>query len=113
MAGRAVQRPATRGALGGVQVDDPQVARALDEVTAAIQKLESARSRVVVAQDLAIGLNKVRHGLGRAASGYTLVATALDAAFAHSIDDTNPRPELEVWINVSGAAQPRARLEIW
>lgn len=113
MAGRAVQRPATRTALGAVQVDDPQVARALDVVTGAVQKLESARSRVVVVQDLVIGTNKVRHGLGRAALGYSLVATVADAAFAHAIDDTNPRPELEVWISVSGAAQPRARVEVW
>ena len=113
MAGRAAQRPAPRRTMGAVQVDDPQVARALDEVTGAVQKLEATRSRVVVAQDLAIGLNKVRHGLGRAAAGYTLVATVADAAFAHAIDDTNPRPELEVWINVSGAAQPRARVEVW
>jgi hypothetical protein len=113
MAGRAIRRPSSFRTLGPVQVDDPQTARALDQVSDAVQSLQASRSRVVVTQDLVIGTNKVRHGLGRAAAGYTLVATVADAAFAHAISDSNPRPDLEVWVTVVGAAQPGARVEVW
>lgn len=113
MAGRRPQRIATTSAVGVVQVDDPQVARAISDVGDAVQKLQQARSRVVITTDLAVGLNRVRHGLGRGAVGYTLVATVANATFAHAIDITNPRPDLEIWINTIGVAQPDARLEIW
>lgn len=113
MAGRAARRPVSVAVLGLSQVDDRQTARALDNVGDAVQKLQQARARTVVDQDLVIGTNKVRHGLGRAATGYTLVATVADATFAHAIDDSNKRPDREIWIVVVGAAQPGARMEIW
>jgi hypothetical protein len=113
MAGRRVQPPAEVRAIAFGAVDDMATNRALGKFSDAVQALQAAALRVVVTQDLAIGTNVVRHGLGRAARGYTLVATVADAAFAHAIDDSNPSPDLEVWISVVGAAQPGARVEVW
>lgn len=113
MAGRAVQKPRSVPLVSAPNVEDQDTQRALDSITSSVSRLQSDRLRQVVTSDLAIGTNKVQHGLGRRAAGYTLVATVADAAFAHAVDDANPHPEREVWIVVIGAAQPGARLEIW
>lgn len=113
MAGRRPQRIGPVSALGVTQVDDPQTARAFEETSAAIQRLQRARSREAVTVDLIVGTNKVQHSLGRAAMGYTLTPTVADATFAHALDTTNPRPDLEVWITVIGVAQSDARVELW
>ncbi len=113
MAGRRPQRIGSVQSAGITVVDDPQVARAFEETGVAIARLERARSRETKAVDLVVGLNKVRHSLGRAVAGYTLVATVADAAFAHAIDLTNPRPDLEVWIRIIGVDQPDAQVETW
>lgn len=113
MAGRAVQRMRASAALSFDAVSDPATQRALEQTQTAVQQLQSERARDVRIADLVVGTNIVRHGLGRAATGYTLTATTADAAFAHAIDATNPRPEREIWVVVVGVAQPGARLEIW
>jgi hypothetical protein len=82
-------------------------------VEQAVQQLQSPRSRDVVTFDLVIGSNHVRHSLGRDVVGYSLTATVADASFAHAIDATNPIPGREVWIDVIGAAQPGARIEVF
>lgn len=113
MAARAAQRPRAVSATAQVSVDDPRTQRALDALLATVQRLEALRSRDVVTADLVVGTNKVRHGLGRAVAGYTITPTVANAAFAHRIDTTNPRPELEAWIVIIGAAQPGVTLEIF
>lgn len=113
MAGRVPQVPRSVPGLVLPQVGDEPTARALQSLQDAIQLLQTARQRVGLTADLVIGTNVVRHGLGRAALGYSLTPTVASAAFAHALDTTNPSPELEVWITVIGAAQPGARLEIF
>ena len=113
MAGRRPQRIGSVPVLGVTQVDDPQTARAFEETSAAIQRLQRARSREAMIVDLEIGTNKLQHSLGRAALGYTLTPTTADATFAHAIDVSNPRPDLEVWVTVIGVAQAGARVEVW
>lgn len=113
MAGRATQRPRAVSSLAVVQVDDANTARALSNVGDAVKKLQIGRDRDAKTFDLVIGTNRVRHGLGRAPLGYTITPTVASAVFAHAIDTTNPRPELEVWIAVIGTAQPGARVEIF
>jgi hypothetical protein len=100
-------------ALGISDVDDPATKRAFDAVGAAVIRLQEARSRAQLTADLVVGRNVIRHGLGRAVVGYTLTATVANAAFAHAIDASNTKPDLEVWITVIGVAQPGARLEVW
>ena len=113
MAARKAVRPRSVAALSVVQVDDPQTARAIDQVGAAVQKLQSTRDRAALTVDLVVGTNKVRHGLGRDVLGYTITPTVASAAFATAIDTTNPRPSLEVWITVIGIDQPGARVEVY
>jgi len=113
MAGRRPQRIPPATSLGLTQVDDPQVARAFEETGAAIERLQRARNREAKVVDLVVGTNKVQHGLGRDALGYTMVATVADATFAHAMDIANPHPDLEVWITVVGVDQPDARVEVW
>lgn len=113
MAGRRVKPPAAVKALAFGAVADPATSRALDQVSDAVLQLQGAALRVVIRMDLAVGKNVVRHGLGREARGYTLVATVADATFAHALDDSNPSPDLELWVTAVGVAQPGARIEVW
>lgn len=113
MAGRRPLRIGTTQAFGVTQVDDPQAARAFEETSVAIQRLQRARSREAMVVDLVVGTNKLQHSLGRAALGYTLTPMVADATFAHAIDTSNPRPDLEVWVTVIGVAQAGARVEVW
>lgn len=113
MAGRAAQRPRAVQSLSVATVDDPATQRALEQTTEAVQRLQATRSRDVRTLDLAVGRNVVRHSLGRTATGYTLTPTVADATFAHALDANNPNPELEIWIDVIGVAQPDARVEVW
>lgn len=96
-----------------VKVDDPKIDRALSGLRDAVHEIQEQRSRDVVQVDLVIGTNKVRHGLGREVVGYSVTPTVASSAFAHAIDRTNPRPTLEVWIDVVGTAQPGAGVEVW
>ena len=113
MAGRAIQRPRHVAVLSVSTVSDPPTQRALEQIQDAVQKQQAVRQRDAVIVDLIVGTNVVRHGLGRPVLGYTLVPTVADATFAHALDESNPHPELEVWITVIGVAQPRARVEAW
>lgn len=113
MAGRKAIPPRAAKALSVPPVEDQQTMRAFRQVEQAVQQVQAERSRVAVVADLEIGQNRVRHGLGRKALGYTLTPTVADAGFAHALDVANPRPDLEVWINVIGAAQPSARIEVF
>lgn len=113
MAGRRPQAVRSVAALEIVQVSDDSTARALAQVGDAIKKLQRSRERDSVVVDLLVGTNRVRHGLGRPAIGYTITPTYLTIAFGHAINETNPKPELEVWIDVVGSDQPSARVEVW
>lgn len=111
MAGRVPTPPRATLGVSPIEVDDPQVKRALDAIRSTVESLLTTRTRVVVEFDLVVGTNKVRHGLGRAVAGYTITPTVADATFAHCLNRNNPRPELEVWIDVVGVAQPGAIVE--
>lgn len=118
MAGRVAKPPGTVTSLS--IRDDGQKTSTTDaaglQVQQAMQAVQSTlnqQRRQVVKMDLAIGRNVVRHALGRDARGYTLTPTVANAAFAHAIDTSNPNPGREVWINVIGAVQPGAQIEVW
>jgi hypothetical protein len=113
MAGRRPQRPGAVDSLSIPPTGNTPTDRAFKRVEQAVQKVQAVASRAVVLMDLAIGRNVIRHGLGRSPLGYTLTPTVASAAFAHAIAADNPNAELELWIDVIGAAQPGARLEVW
>lgn len=113
MPGRRAERPSPTSSVSLIAPDDPTTARAIKAIEQAIQALQAKRSRFTTRASLIIGQNRVRHGLTRAAEGYTITPTAVASNFAHAIDTTNPNPELEIWITVSGTAQPDARIEVW
>lgn len=112
MAGRVAKAPRTVAGPAQVDVDDPKVQRAIDALRNLVEA-NARRSRAALRVDLVVGTNKVPHGLGRAVEGYSLTPTVASVAFAHALDEDNPRPDLEVWIEVIGVAQPRARIEVW
>lgn len=107
MAGRVPQRP---GRVPTLSVGDAASPRM---VAGAVSDLARAARRVRLRVDLVVGQNRIAHGLGRAVEGYSITPTVAAAGFAHAIDETNPSPELEVWITVIGSAQPQARIEVW
>jgi hypothetical protein len=113
MAGRRAQAPRAVAGTQAVGVDDPQVDRAIAVVRDSAERLQAARQEAVIEADLAIGTNRVRHGLGRALAGYTLTPTVASAAFAHCLNRDNPRPDLEAWIDVIGADQPGAIVKVF
>lgn len=107
MAGRAAKRPRPVPSLSVGDAADPR------SVAGAAADLFRAATRSRKRADLVVGQNRIVHGLGRAVEGYSITPTVADSTFAHAIDETNPHPELEVWITVVGVAQPAARIEIW
>lgn len=104
-------RPVER--VQNVTVKDAKTQQAVDAVAVAVQTLQKRRSRDVVTFNLVDGINKIPHGLGRAVEGYIIVPTELDATFASALDRSNPRPDLEVWIDITGGPQAEAVIEVF
>jgi hypothetical protein len=102
-------------AVPSVTVDDPTTQRALDRLRSQVERVAlSRRERDLVTVDLVVGTNRVRHGLGRPYGGFTVMPTVANAAYAAAESSTaNPRPDLEVWIDVLGSEQPNAKVEIY
>jgi hypothetical protein len=113
MPGRRPKRARAVSSLSVVQAEDESTNRALAQVGDAVQKLQAKRDRDAKTVDLLVGTNKVRHGLGRPVLGYTITPTYLTIAFGHALNTGNPHPELEVWIDVVGSDQEKARVEIF
>lgn len=101
MAGRHVPRRQVVERVQVPGVDDPSTQRAFDVLKDAVADLQARPQRVPVSASLVVGTNKVKHGLGRALTGYHLTPMST-VAFTHALDKTNPRPDLEVWITVAG-----------
>ena len=108
MAGRRPRPPPPVPVLSVNCAEDPrQIQAAVAQVSAVAIPRDRLRA------DLVVGSNHLRHGLRRAVEGFSITATVANASSAYAIDETNPNPELEVWITVIGVAQPRARIEVW
>lgn len=113
MAGRRAKPPGGVERVVSVEVADTQTDRALTRIREAIDRLDRAQKYDVIEFDLVVGTNKIPHGLGRPVAGYSLTPTVADPTFAHAIDRDNPRPDLTVWIEVVGVAQPKAILFVF
>lgn len=112
MAGRRVDRPqAARFALAP-QIADPIIGRALDQLRASVQDVQSTASVFTVQQDLKVGTNIIEHSLGRAVKSVTLTPSVADASFGWAMTTTgNPHPDRQVLIVVVGVDQPGTYLE--
>lgn len=110
MAGRRPQP-----ARATVLVQEPK--GALDpsyQALLALQARQAPDNRFVIRNvDLVIGTNKLAHKLGRAVVGYTLTLKTADLGFGHALDEDNPNPEHEVWIEVIGNDAARVTIEVY
>lgn len=94
------------------RVADEGTQRALDDLADRQQADRPSPSAVIVC-DLEPGLNKVPHGLGRAVRHASIAPTYLNPNWAWAIvDEDNPIPDREVWIDTTGARQPGARIRV-
>lgn len=109
MAGRRAQPARTVARIGGSNVDDPHTSRALDGLVTAVGKLQETAGVDLITQDLEVGTNAVRHGLGRSPRFVGITPTVADASFAWGLNASdNPHPDRQVLIDVVGVAQPGA-----
>lgn len=104
-------RPVDRVQAGVVA--DPKTRQALDVITSAVQSLQERRERDYKTVSLVVGVNRIPHGLGRPYLGFNLTRHTLNIAFDACIAaETNPRPDREIWIDVTGSAESVA-LEVY
>ena len=88
-----------------MNLDDPQVSRAVDQVRAAAQTALDRRRHITLIANLAIGANVVQHGLGYAPEFVGVMPTVADVTFAYGV---SARTDKTVTINVLNVAQPSA-----
>lgn len=113
MAGRAVKPPRAVQLAPNTNVDDVEVSRALDEVRDAVQAQQRLnRDETLTTQDLVVGLNAIKHSLGRAFAFVSVAPTVADASFGWGIHLDNPHPDRQVLLDVVGVGQPGARIRI-
>lgn len=105
-------RPGLIGLAAGVV--DPGASRAIAEVERAIGLIERRAFQPVVLTgvDLALGTNKLDHGLGRPVVGAIVVPTALGGDWRVDVVN-NPHAARQVWIEISGVAQPGATVVVF
>lgn len=87
--------------------------RAVLELGRAVDQIVAAPTFRLLVTDLVVGLNKIPHALGRAPRSAFVTPTVADAGFSAAYDpgrDGNPSPHREVWITLTGVAQPRAQI---
>jgi hypothetical protein len=108
------KRPRPRPGLDGIAVGiaDPVTSRAMGAIQDAVNRLNRADTRQVVTADLKVGSNEIAHSLGRIARGCTLTPTVASAAFSWAWVDPGSKQD-RVFIDVIGAAQPGAKLEVY
>lgn len=114
MAARPRNRAVAGERLTVPSVDDEKTSRALDALADAVRDLQARARRVVLRHDLVLGTNRVPHGLGRAPKGFSVTKTTTNATFDAALSsEDNPRPDLEIWIEVVGVAMPGAIIEVF
>jgi hypothetical protein len=92
---------------------DPATDRVVDALKERVRVLEQRTPlRQTITVDLALGVNQIDHGLGRAPVGASVTPTVASAAFGWAMV-TSSNPERTVWIEVVGIPMPGAALEVW
>lgn len=104
--------PKTRTQVVQHQVPDfASLSRANDSIVdAANQALAGVTERRVVTMDLAVGANRINHGLGAKARGAYVTPTVADASYAYSFAADGDKQAV---ITVVGVAQPGATVEVF
>lgn len=108
MAARRTERIRAVARVIAADVDDPATARAIGALSTATQDLQAQAGLEVVATDLVVGANIVRHNLGRAPRFVQITPTVADASFGWAWIRTTPHPDRQVRIDVIGVDQPGA-----
>ena len=91
------------------RLEDPAVSRVISELTASVNALpQTNRYHAVV--DLAVGANRVAHGLGRIPAGAIVTPTVADATWAWALTSKDART---VVITTIGVAQDAATVELF
>lgn len=104
MAGRRAISPRPAASVAPNDVEDPATSRAITSLSEAVARLQERASWQAVTQDLEVGINTVRHSLGRAPVVCLVTPTVADATFAYSAEmDTR-----QVLVTILGVAQPGA-----
>ena len=114
MTARVIPRRVPTDRYLPIRTDDKQLDRLQDSLGRVLNKLLASplapgnfEFRNV---DLVLGLNRVPHGLGRAADGFWNVRAPGTAAFLHSRQDENPFPERSFWIELTTSPTASIRL---
>lgn len=111
--GRSIRPPAAAN-LSIPTVADPDVSRALQVIGDQVATVVTAPQMTVRVVDLAIGRNRIPHGLGRPPLAVAITPAIVNAAWAWAWNKAdNTAPHLEVWIETVGALQPGATLQLW
>lgn len=105
MSARKPLKPRGVHRVSTIRTGDAQTNRALDTLSLAVRKTQAERNRFVFRADIVDGVNKFPHSLGRSCEGYTITPSIDIGNIRHHIDRTNPRPDLEVWIELSSEDQ--------
>lgn len=102
------------GRVQAATVKDTTTQQALDAVASAVQALQARRERDYQTVNLVVGINRIPHGLGRPYLGFNLTRKTLNIAFDACVAaETNPRPDREIWIDVTGSAETDVALEVY
>lgn len=110
MAARRPQRPRHVDVAPTTNLEDATTSRAVDQVRAAVTKLQSRPNEQTITQDLVVGRNAIKHSLGRAFAHVSLRPSVADPTFAWAVASDNPQPDRQVIITVVGVDQPRASI---
>lgn len=107
-------RPTPRAALISRNVDgkdDADIPRAMDDHAAAIGRIEGRlRDRAVVTATLAVGANRINHGLGKKPTGCTVTPTTANATWAWAMTDASAT---QIEITTVGISQTNAVVEVF
>lgn len=104
-------RPTARPMLSPRDVDADDMPRAFDEVQRALSRLEMrVKDRAYVVTDLAVGVNRINHGLGKVPVGASVTPTTADATWAWAVTD---KSATQIEITTVGVAQTGATVEVF
>lgn len=110
MPARRPKRPPPRLQVASQAIDNFETAdRVIADLADQVVRQDTLRRSAVII-DLAIGSNRVIHNLGRLPIGATLTPTVADATFAWAV---SAKDERTITIDVIGAAQPQATIEVF
>ena len=105
------QRVLTKPRITTPTIATPTVGRAIGDTTDAVRQVSNRlKDRTDLTVSLAIGDNRIAHGLGRKPRGYTITPSVADATFAHALKAADDKV---LTITVVGAAQPNAVVEVF